>query len=80
MTYLPTKVIKRARYRLKCPVNSAGRPPSGLELRQGGLLLGWGLVRYLIFFSLCPKTTLRYHKSSGKQDFPRLRRIYYAHF
>jgi hypothetical protein len=49
MTYLPTKVIKRARYRLKGPVNSAGRHPSGLELRQRGLLLGWGLVRYLIF-------------------------------
>jgi hypothetical protein len=60
VTYLPTKVIKRARYRLKCPVNSAGRPPSSLVLRHRGLLLGWGLVRDLIFSFPRPKTTLRY--------------------
>ncbi len=29
----------------------AGPPPSGLKLRQGGLLIGWGLVRYLILTS-----------------------------
>ncbi len=48
----------------------AGRPPSSLVLRHGGLLLGWGLVRNLIFSFPCPKTMLRHIIVEKKQDFP----------
>jgi len=42
------------------------RPPSGLEFRKGGLLLGWGLVRYLIFTPSVQKSRSGTHKSGRK--------------